>query len=287
MSSRGTRIFVRVLLGLTLLIPGALTASGLIWYRHFTHHITAQEVSHEVVRSTFHVKLRGNSDFAVDLYQRANTEARPLVLFTSGDGGWSPFCADIAAHMAANGYSVVAFNAKDYLTSFGNSQKPVTVEELMKDYESVMNESLIQPGVDGQARVVLAGWSLGAGFSVVAGPDTQFATRLDRVVAISLPVYNELAWKPTDALIYLTHGVPREKVFDAHEFLRKLNTPVYIVNATDDDTSPLKDARSLFNVAAGPKRLFAIKASGHHFEGGETNFYLNLDEALTGQITPQ
>lgn len=266
---------------MTFLLLGGLTAYAVIWYEHFYHHVTAQELSHAVSHSTVQVRIRGGSTLTLQLYQQANVTGQPLVIFTSGDGGWSPFCADIAAHIAATGKTVLGFNAKDYLVDFGGSQKPVSVDELERDYEALTKEGLSQKGVDNNGRVVLAGWSLGAGFSVLAATDPAIKTRLDRVVAISLPIYNELAWKPTDALIYITHGTPREKVFDAHEFLRKLDsTPVVLLNATDDDTSPFKEARSLFDSATGPKRFYAVQASGHHFEGGEKEFYRDLDEGL-------
>lgn len=139
----------------------------------------------------------------------------------------------------------------------------------------------MQPGVDGRAQVVLAGWSLGAGYSVLVATDPDVGKRTDRVVAISLPVFNELAWKPMDALIYITHGTPREKVFDARQFIAKLDpVPIVILNATDDDTSPSHEAQSLFEHAPGPKHLYMVKASGHHFEGGEAEFYRALDQGL-------
>ena len=132
--------------------------------------------------------------------------------FTSGDGGWSPFCADVAAHIAATGKTVVGFNSKDYLVSFASSQRPISADELARDYDEMLRAAELQPGVDGRARPVLAGWSLGAGYSVLVASDPSVGRQIDKVVAISLPVYNELAWKPSDALIYVTHGTPREKV---------------------------------------------------------------------------
>ncbi len=129
--------------------------------------------------------------------------------------------------------------------------------------------------------MVLSGWSLGAGYSVLVATDPIVRERIDRVVAISLPVYDELAWKPTDALIYITHGTPREKVFDARQFVAKLDpVPLVMLNATDDDTSPSRESQSLFDHAAGRKHLYMVKASGHHFEGGEAEFYRDLDEGL-------
>jgi dienelactone hydrolase len=176
---------------------------------------------------------------------------------------------------------VVGFDSKDYLVSFASSQRPVSANELTRDYDEMLSAARLQPGVDRRARLVLAGWSLGAGYSVLVATDPTVRGQIDRVVAISLPVYNELAWKPSDALIYITHGTPREKVFDARKFVTKLDpTTIVMVNATDDDTSPSGESQSLFDLATSPKHLYMVKASGHHFEGGEVEFYRDLDEGL-------
>jgi dienelactone hydrolase len=267
-----------------LALGGAAAAAG-IWYHRFNNHVTPQEESHEVRHITFDASIRTNGVVKLQVYQQANANAQPLVIFTSGDGGWSPFCADIAAHIAATGKTVVGLNAKEYLTTFASSQKPVTPEELTSDYGEIISAALARPGVDTKAPVTLAGWSLGAGYSVLVSSDKTLKTRVNRVVAISLPNYNELAWKPTDALIYITHGTPREKVFEAKDYLPELTPlPLVMLNATDDDTSPLADARSLFESATGPRRFFAVRANGHHFEGGENEFYRDLDEGFSGIV---
>ena len=270
-----------VLYALFLLI-GASAAAGTIWYHRFNNHVTPQEVSHEIGHTTFEASIRDHASITLHLYQQANAKAQSLVIFTSGDGGWSPFCADVAAHIAATGKTVVGFNAKEYLTRFASSQKPVTPEELTSDYGEIIDAALARPGVDPKARVTLAGWSLGAGYSVLVSSDNVLKARLNRVVAISLPNYNELAWKPADALIYITHGTPREKVFEAQDYLPNLTPlPLVMLNATNDDTSPLTDAQSLFDKVTGPRRFFLVRANGHHFEGGEKEFYYDLDQSFS------
>ena len=269
------------LLALIVVLFAAVSAYAMVWYHRFYHHVTPQELSHEVRHSTFQAGIRQGSTVTLQLYQQSNAGEQSLVFFTSGDGGWSPFCADIAAHIAATGKTVVGFNAKEYLENFASSQRPVSANELSRDYEQMLKEAEALPGVDGRARVVFAGWSLGAGYSLLVATDPVLSDRTDRIIGISLPVYNELAWKPTDALIYITHGTPREKVFDARQFITRLDTvPIVILNATDDDTSPSRESKSLFDLAHGPKHLYMVKANGHHFEGGEAEFYRDLDEAL-------
>lgn len=275
------RTKVQVVLGFLLALVGAAVVTGAVWYHRFNHHVTLQEKSHEIKHSTVYASIRGRSPVQLHLYQEMNARAQPLVIFTSGDGGWSPFCADVAAHIAATGKTVVGFDVKGYLTTFASSQKPVTPEELRHDYSDVIQAAQSQPGIDANARVTLAGWSLGAGYSVLVGSDQGIKNRVERVVAISLPRYNELAWKPSDALIYITHGTPHEKVFEAQDYLKQLApVPLVMLNATDDDTSPLRDAQTLFHKAAGPARFFAVRAKGHHFEGGEKEFYDDLDQTL-------
>jgi len=273
-----------LLLIAVVLVLCAAAAYGVRRYHKFYHHVTHEELSHEVKHSTFQVTIRNGPALELQLYQQQNATKQPLVLFTSGDGGWSPFCADIAAHIAASGATVVGIDAKDYLVKFASPQKPISPEELTHDYDAITQVVVTEPGIDTKAPVVLAGWSLGAGYSVIAASRPEFTHQVSRVVAISLPIYGELAWRSTDAVIYITHKTPHEKIFDAHEYLKQLNgTPIVFLNATDDDTAPLSEARSLYEATTGEKRFYAVKASGHHFEGGEPEFYRDLDQGVSVQ----
>src|SRR5678815_2478329 len=152
-----------LIIGLVLICCAA-SVYAVRWYRGFYHHVTHEELSHDVKHTTFQVVIRNGPPLDLQLYQQDHAKNQPLVLFTSGDGGWSPFCADIAAHIAATGRTVVGFNMKDYLVTFASSQKPVTPDELATDYAAIIDASITRPGVDPEARATLAGWSVGAGY---------------------------------------------------------------------------------------------------------------------------
>src|SRR5882724_6657129 len=189
-SSARKRFRGRWLFVLSGILLAAASSYSALWYHRFYHHLTPQELSHEVRHSTFQASIRQGSLITLQLYQQSNTREQSLVFFTSGDGGWSPFCADIAAHIAATGKTVVGFNAKDYLVSFASSQRPISADELARDYDEMINASASQPGVDMSAGMVLAGWSLGAGYSILVADDPIVKKRVDQVAAISLPIYN-------------------------------------------------------------------------------------------------
>jgi dienelactone hydrolase len=273
---------IKTLIGALVLIVCGVSVYAVRWYHGFYHHVTHEELSHEVKHSTFQATIRSGPPIDLQVYQQENAKSQPLVLFTSGDGGWSPFCADIAAHIAASGMTVVGIDVKSYLVNFASPQDPVSAEELTRDYDTIAHLAIARPGIDVKAPVVLAGWSLGAGYSVIVASQPEFSLPVSRVIAISLPVYGELAWKASDAIIYVTHGTPNEKVFDAHQYLKKLKqTPIVFLNATHDSDAPFREAQSLYEVTPGVKQLYAVKARGHHFEGGEKEFYQDLDQGLT------
>ena len=278
---------IKTLIGALFLVVCAICATtvyAIRWYHRFYHHVTHEELSHEVKHSTFQVTIRSGPPLDLQLYQQEHATNQPLVLFTSGDGGWSPFCADIAAHIASTGVTVVGIDVKTYLVNFATPQKPLPIEDLTRDYDAIAKQAIAQPGVDNKAPVVLAGWSLGAGYAVIAATQPEFSLPVSRVLAISLPELGELAWRPADSIIYFTHGTPHEKVFDIHPFLKLLKqTPIVFLNATSDSFAPLREAQSLYDVIPGAKHFYAVKASGHHFEGGEKEFYQDLDLGISLQ----
>lgn len=268
-------------MGALVLLLCAASVYAVRWYHGFYHHVTHEELSHAVKHSTFQTTIR-SSPLELHLYQQENAGKQPLVVFSSGDGGWSPFCADIAAHIAATGITVVGIDVKTYLVTFASPQKPVTAEDLTRDYDTIAHAAIAQPGIDGKLPVVLAGWSLGADYSVVVASQPEFSVPVSRIVAISLPLYGERAWRPTDSIIYFTHGVPNEKLFDARDYLKRLKeTPIVFVNATNDDSASFREAQTLYDATPGAKRFYAVKATGHHFEGGENEFYQDLDHGIS------
>jgi dienelactone hydrolase len=273
---------IKTLIVAVFLVLCAATVYAVRWYHGFYHHVTHEELSHEVKHSTFQATIRGGPPLDLQLYQQEHAKNQPLVLFTSGDGGWSPFCADIAAHIAASGNTVVGIDVKSYLVNFASPQKPISPEQLTRDYDTLARLAIARPGIDVKAPLVLAGWSLGAGYSVIVASQPEFSLPVNGVVAISLPMYGELAWKPADSIIYVTHGTPHEKVFDAHQYLKMLKqAPIVFLNATNDSNAPFREAQSLYEATPAAKHLYAVQASGHHFEGGEKEFYQDLDRGLT------
>ena len=120
----------------------------------------------------------------------------------------------------------------------------------------------------GAKTIVLVGWSEGAGLVVLGGLDPDTRADLRGVVAIGLPELSELAWRWSDAALYVAHKVPDEPTFNNKDYVGKLApVPLMLIQSTHDEFVPLATAREIFACAQEPKEQVLIEAESHHFGG--------------------
>jgi len=226
-----------------------------------------------IAPSTDTVVLRGHPQI-VRIY--GDRSGKPVIV-SSGDGGWIHLAPHVAETLAARGYFVVGFNVKAYLESFTNVTQTLHVDEVPRDYSSLVEYSARGSAV----RPILIGVSEGAGLSVLAAVDPEMQRRIAGVVALGLPDRNELGWRWKDSVIYLTHDVPNEPTFRASALVGKLTpVPLAAIHSTSDEFVPGKDVRKLMAQASNPKRLWMVTASDHRFSGNVPEFDRRLLESI-------
>jgi fermentation-respiration switch protein FrsA (DUF1100 family) len=77
---------------------------------------------------------------------------------------------------------------------------------------------------------------------------------------------NELGWRWKDAVIYFTHGIPREPTFRASAVTGRVSpAPLAMIQASHDEFVPVAEATTLFDAAQQPKHLWFVPASDHRF----------------------
>lgn len=201
----------------------------------------------------------------------------PAVIVISGDGGWHGFIIEIAQYLADRGYPVVGLDAKAYLESMSKA-RALQPEQVSGDFTVFTRFAKEQTGAK---SVVLIGWSEGAGLAVLGGLDPAVRADLHGVVAVGLPELNELAWRWSDSVIYITHKVPNEPTFNSKEYVGRLAPiPLMTIQSTRDEFVPLETAREIFARAQEPKQLVLIEADGHHFGGQRPAFWQALERAF-------
>jgi type IV secretory pathway VirJ component len=200
------------------------------------------------------------------------------VIVSSGDGGWVHLGPQVAALLAARGFFVVGFDVKAYLESFTSSTTTLRMDDVPGDYRTL----LAYAARGSSDKPVLVGVSEGAGLSVLAASDTSTKSLLGGVVALGLPDVNELGWRWKDALIYVTHGVPKEPTFKTRDVVAGVAPlPLAAIHSTNDEFVPVSQARDLLAQAGRPSTLWVVPARDHRFSDNRPEFERRLTEAFT------
>jgi hypothetical protein len=224
-------------------------------------------------QTTEAVTIRGHSQ-SLRLY---GTRGKPPVIVSSGDGGWIHLGPHVAQVLAAKGFFVVGFDVKAYLESFTSGRTTLKPEDEPRDYQVLADFA----ARGASRKPILIGVSEGAGLSVLAATDPATKGAIGGVLGVGLPDLNELGWRWRDALIYVTHGVPKEPTFSTKEIVNRVGpAPLGVIHSTQDEFVPIADLQKVFDAATEPKKLWIVKASDHRFSDNLAEFDRRLLEAM-------
>ena len=219
------------------------------------------------------LRVRGRPQ-ALHLYGRRG--GNPVVVL-SGDGGWVHLGPHVAEALSARGYFVVGFDVRSYLASFTTATAALTMQDVPADIGAVAARAF----EGSPSRPVLVGVSEGAGLAVLTAADATVQKHVAGIVCLGLPEMNELAWRWTDAWIYLSHGVPHEPAFDTRPVIgRVAPVPLAAIYSSHDEFVPVTVGRALFDAALEPKRLWVVDAADHRF----SNNLAQLDQRLVDAV---
>lgn len=219
------------------------------------------------------ITIRGKAQ-TLHLYgQRGN----PPLIVSSGDGGWIHLAPHVAETLAGQGFFVVGVDVKAYLESFTSGSTTLGPEDEPRDYR----ELALYAAKAGGPKPILIGVSEGAGLSVLAATDPDTKTAIAGVIGLGLPDLNELGWRWKDALIYITHGVPKEPTFSTLAIANRVSpTPLAAIHSTRDEYVPLAEAQRVLAAAKEPSRLWVVEASDHAFSNNRPEFDQRLLDAI-------
>lgn len=198
------------------------------------------------------------------------------VLFTPGDGGWRGFAITIAEDLASSGNDVYGFNTRRYLQSFTGSSvlKPA---EIASDFQQIAD--WIRQG--SSDRVLLMGWSEGAGLSLAAAADPTNKDIFEGLIAIGATEQNILAWHWSDVIAELRRGLPNEPTFATADYVGRVSPlPLFMIASSNDKYVSLDATRKLFSAAHDPKLMVVIEARDHKYGGATGEFFRTLHDAL-------
>ena len=204
--------------------------------------------------------------------------ATPLnkkVLFVPGVGGWRGWAITIAQTMASWGYDVQGLDTKVYLDGFtGKTQ--LKEADVMNDFRELSEWMTNRSG----ERVILVGWSEGAGLGALAAAEERNKSVLAGFAAFGLGDENAIAWHWADNLTSLV-SKPNEPTFKASDYMAQIAPlPFFMIQSSHDQYTSLDEAKRLFALAREPKRYALVEGRTHRFDGNQDQFFGTLREGL-------
>jgi len=213
----------------------------------------------------------------------ATQNAKIMVLYGSGDGGWFGPAVHMFKDIVRLGYPAAGFSTRAYLKAVSNSGAPVSLDEVADDYESIVQAAHQALDLPQEMPTVLTGWSRGAAFAVLVAAQKRPDLRLAGVVAIGLPDKEELKLRIHHRKILVANFPSGRQhiIFDTYDRISAVAPlPLSLIQATHDDYLPAQAARVLFGPDSVSDRFFPVEANDHKFGGGQPAFVASLRESL-------
>jgi len=227
---------------------------------------------------TLHPLLRGRPQNVLLFQGRGDSAStRPQVIYLSGDAGMFGEAVKMAAGMAAWGYTVYALDSKHYLESFTDGKKTLSTGEVAGDLAALAAWAGARDG----RRVILSGWSEGAGLALLGASGDSARSSFLGLVVIGLAEQSFLGWRTLDAITWITKKDPDEPMFDSAPFLpRVAPLPLVLIQSSADEYVSREASQKMFDLTGEPKRFFMVESEDHKFKGGKDTFYDALRESL-------
>jgi hypothetical protein len=204
---------------------------------------------------------------------------RPLLLYTTGDGGWARNDLALYREIVSWGYPTAGFSAPEYLEHL-RGERTTTPEELGRDYAHIIAFAQAHLGVEPGTPVVLVGVSRGAGLEVVAAGQPSVHDKLGGVIAVALTQEEEhVRWSGLRRLMTMHAAAP--VILQVYEYLPLLDPlPVAVVQSTRDSYLPAEAAARLFGPDTATRRFRPIEARNHSFAGAREQMYDTVHRSL-------
>lgn len=195
-----------------------------------------------------------HGNFDVRLYAPESNDPRALVVFGSGDGGWSAWEHVVATWLKEANLAVVAFDFEKY--SATDFDQP-TVAKDMAAVADFAAKTLHAEGLP----VLYGGWSMGAAQAVAAAKGTNRPPELAGLLLMSLDSRGRYGVRASD-LVGITPSGPG--TFDLHEFnpdMRDLRVVQY------HGTADFMAQTTWIRLLKSPHQLYLLKGMNHGFDG--------------------
>ncbi len=212
-----------------------------------------------------------HGEFSVQVFAPSG-EIKALVVFGTGDGGWSYFEDRIARALSAEGYAVVGWDCRAY-AKLG----PYTQEDIAADVNAAIKKgrSFLR-SEDGP--IVLGGWSTGAEQMIAVAASPHRPKETTGLLILAPGERGRYGITMTDLLGLTPRGANTFALADMAKHLEDLRVVQFHGEKDNlDQTDWLKKL-------SAPHQLEVYPNAGHDFDGASPAFLEQLCQKMTWLI---
>jgi dienelactone hydrolase len=203
-----------------------------------------------------------------------------LVVFSTGDSGWSGTSAAIFQHLADAGYTVAGFSAPEILRPIVRSGQRMSTADAARGLNRLYAEAKRHLGLPDSTPILIVGFSRGASVVAFTAIHPALKDGVAGAVAISLTReadYLEVPESERGPAIQVDHR-GRLQLYPTLQLLGAARLAV--IQSTHDKYVRADEARRLLGADTPKLRLYEVEAKNHGFSDARDALMRDLDDAL-------
>lgn len=222
---------------------------------------------------TVQVQLARGPFTVLDFAPTAKKEPRAIIVFGSGDGGWTPFEEAICKMLQLRGYEAIGID----FTSYADSD--YTLEILQGDMDRIAHAFRARYA-DNNPPVILGGYSMGAAQAIAAAGGPHPPAGLIGLLLVDPRSRGRYGLRLADRGEALPTG---PGTFSMDEFTKSMNgVRVVQWHATEDSI----DSRTWLELLTAPHKEFDFEQAGHLYVHGRADFLTQLGDSVNWIFRP-
>ena len=228
------------------------------------------------------VDIRGHELHVTFVKPVRAREPTLLVLFATGDAGWRGASGDIFEHLAAEGYYLAGYDAREIVRHVKSTAGLAKISDAAAGVDALIVHARSALGLAEGTGVVVTGFSRGATFVVFTAAVPSLQHHVSGAIAMALTRESDFLEAPP-----LAERPPQLQVDDKGRIqtypaiaLAGL-IPFAVIQAKGDRYVTADEARRLFGSNTPTRRLYDVDSSSHGFGGAEDELFRDLDDALS------
>jgi phosphatidylglycerol lysyltransferase len=209
----------------------------------------------------------------LDFPPQVHKEPRAIILFGSGDGGWSGFEEAMCRTLQANRYEAVGIDFAHYAKT---DYDLATLQEDMGRIASAIRSRY----ADNNPPVIIGGYSMGAAQAIAAAGGPHKAAGLAGVLLVDPRSRGRYGLRLVDKGDLLPRG---EGTFSMDEFSKTM-TGLRVVqwHAAEDSI----DSRSWLDALTAPHKEYDFGQTGHYYDTDRADFLTQFADSVNWILTP-